>query len=391
MALTKLELKLIEMALPSGIIDRRYLFGANELETRKVRAVFTNLVKLNVFKRIAVATRSDSGSDIHRFYLTEAGFREYINSLFPSHLLYGYNGSHTIRTGLNAEGTTRLVRLSDARTILASFGVRDVFATTITSAAPFENKTILFKAMNKIASSNNYNDAFLWAVLDRADRRMLYGDLSTLEHPVFFDKRFAFLHFNKKGIFSSGLVANFQTGESYSVYKYLEFPCNSYWKSEQHYEILNYPLVDAGIKTDDYKQSLNALLLLDTYDQLLKFIALMSEEFPMPYKRFVPIIVNANRPKELHVLRTLLYSTYVDALNATQHQILAKYPHLRHRHRDDNTLMYVDGGTCFTVGTIINLYLIRQRIPPNWIVFDDQYDLYRKLFPSSIILTIPRP
>ena len=74
MALTKLELKLIEMALPSGIIDRRYLFGANELETRKVRAVFTNLVKLNVFKRIAVATRSDSGSDIHRFYLTEAGF-----------------------------------------------------------------------------------------------------------------------------------------------------------------------------------------------------------------------------------------------------------------------------------------------------------------------------
>lgn len=393
MSLKPIEMKIIEMSLPTGIINRRYVFGQDAQETRALRAAFSNLIKFNALKDVVVARRSDSGSGIHRCYLTPAGFKAYISQLPPGHILYGYNGPHTIRGNFNDEGKNRLVRESDVRTILASVGVLDVFATTIKGTTPFLTKRELWQAIDQITVRSNLADSLLLTVLNYADSRGLVGNLSSIAHPVLFDKRFA-LETLQKSIFSSGLVANFGTGEAYSVYKHLEFPPKPGWVKKQHTERLDASLLKAGINAEIepyYKDCVrNAILLVDTWDQLEMFITKMPADFPEPYSHCFPIVVSATYPDQLQLLKTLLHSKLSDVINSTKNTILSTHPHLTPYVRSDRILNYRDNNNNFySVATIIDLTLIRRK-KTHLICYQDQYDYYHSLLPKATLLTIKR-
>lgn len=390
--LKETELRVLTMALPTGIIDGKSLFGVTPQATRKLRAVFAVLHGRGYLSEHIVAHDTQSGRDFRRSYITQSGFEALCCSLPPGNPLRELRGLKVnIRTGRNDDHLSRMVRYSDVSCFLACAGVD----TAVTCTWNLNRNPFFVSHPRCLLDSPNLEDIV---------KRTLFDHGSTL--PSFSKNDTGAVYLQSDYVDTSrkynnnlGLLIDFKHKDVYMVFKSL-FRVPLRWYAHAYLSCL-------GVSHSSRFKNLNmrnlssnlpkcALLIVDTKAKRLSYI----DSIATYKKPFSHLYVFLRRAEGFQELYQLLNNGLTKTLEA--HLAIASrvYGVTGHVDASGYTDIQYQGKKCF-LGTLMDLaraaYFLTYTSMPDadhkascFICFEDQVDYYSRVISRKSLLSIPR-
>lgn len=401
MQLTPTELTVLEWAMPTGIIARRYIYGTDAAQTRRLRAAFSALVNAGALSEHVIWHDTTTGRDHKRYYITPTGFRALVDALPDEHPLKQKIDPCSIRTGLNAASQNRLARQADAKTVLAGIGVDDMYSLLANGQNPFcffgdpTSDQTYYNAYDP--TSPNYIDQVMARLITDAKAAAMTMDFAGSPHPFFMPIQY--MHINNKYTNNAlGVIVDFRDTTVCVVFKNLIDNTNMYWNKRAYSLMLAFSsgFFRHGFAAPVNSRPHNALLFLDqasSLDTLLDTIITQPpKDFPDPFSVFIPIVLREPHPHGIPLLRQLMQFGLQALYRREQMYIMDCYPCLEYRSPYFDRLYY--GRKKILIGTILNLYQISSYAKSNsddyWICYQDQVTLYERFVPHDHIISIPR-
>ena len=401
MILKPIELKVLEWSMPIGIISRRYLYGADDAETRNLRDAFSSLVKAGLLSEHVVFHDTTTGRDHKRYYITPKGFLTLVECLPEEHPLKYATEPCTIRSGLSSAGQKSIVRMADVKTVFAGLGVDDMYSLLANGKNPFSffgppTSDRTYKAAYD-PSSPNYIDQVMGQMVQQARSTGMTMDFDFFGRSIFVPLRYM-RAFPKPVNNALGVVLDFRDKTVYVVFKGLiDDPQKLFWSKRAYERMLFEPAYCAHKFTSTYAIApRNALFFLDQVCSLPKLldtvISQPPNDFPAPFGCILAIVLRDSQPDGIPLLRQVLRLGIKALYQLEQSYIMHCCPSLQCRYSDPTKLY--DAEKEYYVGTIADLCQILNYLKRGgkdfWICYEDQVPLYGRYIPLDRIISIPR-